>query len=64
MGMSSACVQAGGAGGVPSLGGFFPGRSPTLAASCPAGQGEHEAPPHTDAQSSRLFKGPVLLGRG
>ena len=62
MGLSSACAEAGGAGGSP--GGFFPGRSPMLAASCPAGQGEHKSLPHTNAQDSRLLKGPVLLGRG
>lgn len=38
MGLSSAC-----AGGVLSLGGFFPGRSPTRAASRPAGRGEHDS---------------------
>ena len=64
MWLSSACVEAEEQGSVLSSSGFFSGKSPTLAASCPEDQGEYRSPPRTNAQGSRLLKGPVLLGRG
>lgn len=51
MGLSSASREAGGAGVVLSLGGFFPGTGPTLAASC---QGKHKSPPCTCFAWQRL----------
>lgn len=50
MGLSSACAEAGGAGGCPFSGWLFPWEKSHISCLMPAGQGEHKSLPQTNAR--------------